>query len=212
MPQVEQMISAYKRNPEPFRAEGWNDLDVKTAIRWTTGAFDGLAEEAMRAYAAEALTAYNENITELGGEPLATTLTAGTQQAPAIDGKSAYKELANLMQDKEVRVALTKRTAGATLSASEVKTLEHHDYLQSANNNQARVEKAAKVTRPPRASINAPTVAPKFKDVDEARARRLEHQNNLSGPYYVPTHPAHAQVRAEVKAAYQLETGETETR
>ena len=55
-------------------------------------------------------------------------------------------------------------------------------------------------------------MAPRFKDVDEARRARLEHQNNLSGPYYTPTHPDHAQVRAEVKAAYQLETGEAETK
>jgi hypothetical protein len=168
----------------------------------------------MRAYSAEALTAYNTEAARLGKEQLAmpTTLTQAATQPQPIDGKTAHRELAQLMRDKDARVALQKRSAGATLAAAELKMLEHHDALTAANNAQARIEKAAKVTRPPRASINPPLVKPQFASIDEARAKRLEHQQNLSGPYYVPTHPAHAQVRAEVKAAYQLETGEATTK
>jgi hypothetical protein len=208
MPQVEAMIAAYKRNPEPWQAEGWTRLDMLTAIRWTGGAFDNLPEEAMRAYRDTAVTAYNEKTTKLGKEtlPMPTALTTGTQPA-AVDGRSAYKELANVMQDKEVRIALQKRTTGAALTAAEVKKLEHHDYLQAANNVQARVEKAAKVTKPARASITAPIVTPKFESVEAATARRLEHQNNMSSAYYDSSSPGYAQARAEVRAAYDMETG-----
>jgi hypothetical protein len=55
-------------------------------------------------------------------------------------------------------------------------------------------------------------VAPKFKDVDEARAKRLELQHDLSSPYHAPNHPDYKQARETVKAAYQLETGEAETK
>ena len=189
LPQVEAMIAAYKKNPEPWQAEGWNDLDVKTAIRWTGGSFDGLPEETMRAYRDEVVTSYNEKIVELGGEPMPTTLTQATKQQPAIDGKSAYKELANLIKQPEVVIALQKRRTGQTLDARQVAMLEHHDALESANRGQAMIEKAAKVTRPPRASIEAPIVVPKFKDVDEARAKRLELQHDLSSPYHAPSHP-----------------------
>lgn len=212
LPQVEAMIAQFKRNPELREAQGFSVLDLQTAIRWTGGTFDGLPEETMRAYRDTAVAAYNQKATELGKEtlPMPTALTTGTQP-PAIDGKSAYKELTALMQDKGMRTALQKRTAGATLTAAEVKRLEHHDALQGANNGQARAEKAAKVTRPPRTSIAPPIVAPKFESAEAATARRLEHQNNLSGPYYDPSSPGYAQARAEVKAAYQLETGEAGT-
>ena len=119
MPQVEAMIAAYKKNPEPWQAQGWSELDVQTAIRWSTGAFDGVPEETMRAYRDEAVTAYNEKIVELGGEPMATTLTTGTQP-PAIDGKTAYKELANLAKQPEVAIALQKRSTGQTLDARQI--------------------------------------------------------------------------------------------
>ena len=117
MPQVEAIIAAYKKNPEPWQAQGWTDLDVKTAIRWTGGSFDGLPEESMRAYRDEALTAYNTKIVELGGEPLpmATTLTQTTTQTPVIDGKTAFKELTTLMRSKEVVTALQRRRTGQSL-------------------------------------------------------------------------------------------------
>ena len=82
----------------------------------------------------------------------------------------------------------------------------------SANRGQAMIEKAAKVTKPPRASIEAPIVAPKFKDVDEARARRLELQNDLAGAYHNPASVGYKQARAEVKAAYDMETGTVKNR
>jgi hypothetical protein len=185
---------------------------LQTAIRWTTGAFDGQTEETMRAYTIEAITAYNEKATELGKEPMATALTQTTQQQPIVDGKSAYKELATLIKQPEVVIALQKRRTGQTLDARQIAILDHHDVLDAANRAQAQLEKAAKVTRPPRAAIEAPTVAPKFKDVDEARAKRLELQHDLSSPYHVPSHPDYKQARETVKAAYQLETGEAETK
>jgi hypothetical protein len=117
-----------------------------------------------------------------------------------------------LIKQTEVVIALQKRRTGQALDARQTAMLAHHDALDSANRAQAQLEKAAKVTRPPRASIDAPTVAPKFKDVDEARAKRLELQHDLSGPYYAPSHPDYKQARETVKAAYQLETGEAETR
>jgi hypothetical protein len=211
LPPVEAMIAAYKRNPEPWQAEGWSELDVKTAIRWTTGAFDGLPEETMRAYTDEVVTAYNEKIVEFGGEPIVATALTDTQQ-PAVDGKSAYKELAALMKQPEVIVALQKRRTGQALDARQVAILDHHDALDTANRGQAMIEKAAKVTRPPRASIDAPTVTPKFKDVDEARAKRLELQHDLGSDYHNPASVGYKQARETVKAAYQLETGEAETK
>ena len=67
--------------------------------------------------------------------------------------------------------------------------LEHHDRLVQASNAQARIEAPAKGDKAPKASIDAPIVAPKFKDVDEARAKRLELQHDLSRPYHTPSHP-----------------------
>ena len=149
LPQVEAMIASYKRNPEPWRAQGWNDLGMRIAVLWTGGLFDNLPEATMAAYMDEAVSAYNTKAIELGKEPLmATALTQTTQQAPAIDGKTAHRELAALMKDGELRTALTKRTSGASLTASETKKLAYHDEIVAANNAQARAEKAAKVTRP----------------------------------------------------------------
>ena len=211
LPQAEAMIAAYKRNPEPWQAEGWSELDVKAATRWTTGAFDGLPEEAMRAYTDEVVTAYNEKIVELGGEPIVATALTDTQQ-PAIDGKAAYKELAALVKQPEIIVALQKCRTGQALDARQVAMLEHHDALDSANRGQAMIEKAAKVTKPPRASIEAPIVTPKFKDVDEARAKRLDLQHDMGGDYHNPASAGYKQARETVKAAYQLETGEAEAK
>lgn len=70
-----------------------------------------------------------------------TTLTQATQQ-PAIDGKTAFKELANLMKQPEVVVALRRRRTGQTLDARQSAMLEHHDALDSANQAQAQLEKA----------------------------------------------------------------------
>ena len=166
----------------------------------------------MRTYVDTALTAYNERITELGGTPLATTLTQTPQQT-IVDGKTAWRELAALMKQPELHIALQKRRTGQAITdARQVALLEHHDMLDSANRAQVAIERAQKVTRPPRASIEAPPVAPKFKDVDEARAERLRLQHDLSGPYHTPSHADYKQARETVKAAYQLETGEAVTK
>ena len=89
--------------------------------------------------------------------------------------------------------------------------LAHHDALDSANRAQAQLEKSARVTRPPRAALTAPPVPPKFESVEAATARRLEHQNNLSGPYYNPASPEYAQARAEVRSAYDMENAVKES-
>ena len=213
LPQVEAMIAAYKKNPEPWHAQGYNALDVKVAIMWTGGAFDNLPAETMGAYMDEAIASYNAEISKLGGEPLpmATTLTAGTQP-PVIDGRTAFKELTQWMKNKEVVTALQRRRVGQSIDERQTALLAHHDALSAANNSQARAERAQKVTKPPRASIEAPIVAPKFKDVDEARGKRLELQHDLGSDYHNPASAGYKQARETVKAAYQLETGEAQTK
>ena len=74
LPEIEKMIASYKADPKPWQAAGWTDQDLRFAIRFTTGQFDGYTEEQMGKTVLG--SAYQPASTQLSGRELARSWKA----------------------------------------------------------------------------------------------------------------------------------------
>src|SRR5258708_6114832 len=131
------MIAEFKQNPDAWRAAGWSDADLKAAIQWKVGTYDNLLEDKM-------------GRTILG--------SAYRPDAPAVDGETAYKELTEVVNSKEGRIALQRHRTGQSLDARQAAIVARHDALERANNEVARAQRA--VNRPPREKSSQPLFTP----------------------------------------------------
>jgi hypothetical protein len=81
----------------------------EAAIQWTVGTYDNLLEDKM-------------GRTILG--------SAYRPDAPTVDGETAYKELTEVVNSKEGRIALQRHRTGQSLNARQAAIVARHDALE----------------------------------------------------------------------------------
>src|ERR1700730_1728447 len=117
LPQVEALFPQIKRDPAAF---GLTPADVPFIAAWTTGQYDGLSEQDLDEAVASAGEA---EAAAQGDKNVATKLTPGNN-APAIDGKVAYREMAELMATPGTQTALGRWRNGLPLNPAEARIVE----------------------------------------------------------------------------------------
>jgi hypothetical protein len=140
-----------------------------------------------------------------------TALTSPMRPSKAIDGKTAYKELAEIAGSREGSIALQKKRTGQTLTDGEARIVARHDALMAANNQQARAE-APKLpdkysTQPEFASRLVRDIAANpygFQRVNDARQAISEIRADKNHAAWNERDPGYKNARAEVRMLYDL--------
>lgn len=210
LPQVEKMIAEFKRDPARLTALGFTEADRQAAIAWTTGQFDGFSEEELYA----ALPAPAE-VAE-GEKDVATTLTKPLTPAAPVDGRTAFRELGELMTKPEMRIALQRSRTGQPLDGAQAALVARHDELLAANNAQARLERPPSSAPPPMGVYLGKDVLEFSKNPSQTERRHLaaEHIAKVKAdnahPYWNAGSPEHKAAVLGMKVATEMmQTGDS---
>jgi hypothetical protein len=195
LPQVEALFLQVKRDPAAF---GLTPADVPFIAAWTTGQYDGLSEVELYA----ALPAPAEAAE--GDKNVATKLTPGNS-APAIDPKTAFREMAEQMKKPGMTTALRRREQGLSLDPAQTALIRRHDELDAANSAQHAIENPRvggtfKATKYIPTAIRAIGKLPDEEQVHAVREgiaalRKDERWTNTN-------HPEHGQANYEMELLY----------
>jgi hypothetical protein len=212
LPEVQAICAAVQRDPAAF---GLTAADVPSIVDYSIGKFDGFSEsqlyEATVGQQAEALPQGEA----AKGENMATTLTPGAS-APAIDGKTAFKEIAAIAGSPEGRIALQRQRTGQSLDPAQRALVQRHDQLLAANDAQARLERPPSDAPPPMRVWLEPEVLAFVKNQSETERRHLgaEHiaktqrADPKTSPYWNDSLPGHkAAVLGMRIATEMMQTG-----
>jgi hypothetical protein len=176
LPQVEALIAQVKRDPAAF---GYTAEDVKAAVAWTTGQYDGMEEHEMA--------------------KLTGAFQPGAAAAP-------YQQLAELMSKPEMRVALQRSRTGQPLDATQQKLVARHDELMLLNSQQARSERpysGGKLGPTTKYIPSAIRDLAKLPDVERAnRSREMIAALRKDERWARESHPEHAQALYEMELLY----------
>jgi hypothetical protein len=206
LPQVEALFPQIKRDPAAF---GLTPADVPFVAAWTTGQYDGLSEAELYA----ALPAPAEAAE--GDKNVASTLTPGAN-APAIDGKTAFREIAAIAGSPEGRIALQRHANGQALDPAQKALIQRHDELLAANDAQARLERPPSDAPPPMRLYLGRDVLDFTKNPSKTERRHLaaEHIAKVKAdnghPYWDARSPEHKAAVLGMKVATEMmQTGDS---
>jgi hypothetical protein len=199
LPQVEALFPQIKRDPAAF---GLKPPAIPVVAAWTTGQYDGLSEAQLYATLPAPAEAAE------GEKNVASTLTPGAN-APAIDGKTAFREMATLMNTPGMITALRRRESGQTLDGAQTALIRRHDELEAANNAQALREhpptggtfKRTTLYNP--SAIRAISNLPPVEQAHAAREQRAALRKDER--WTNANHLEHAQACHEMNLLYQGE-------
>ena len=202
LPQVEALFPQVKRDPAAF---GLTAADVPFIAAWTTGQYDGLSEVELYATLPAPAEAAE------GDKNVATKLTPGNS-APAIDGKTAFKEIAAIAGSQEGRIALQRQRNGQSLDPAQRALVQRHDQLMAANDAQARLERPPSSAPSPMRIWLEPEVLAFAKNQSETERRHLgaEHiaktqrADHKTSPYWNASLPGHKAAVLGMKIATEM--------
>jgi hypothetical protein len=211
LPQVEKLISEFKRDPARLAARGFTEADRKAAIAWTTGQYDNYSEGQLHTALGPLMMAEAQALDAATGDNMATN-------APEIDGKTAFREVVKIASSQEGKIALRRRANGQSLDAAQAALIRRHDDLEAANNAQARSERRviggvskATTTYVPSA-IRELAKLPPVEQAHRSRELIAGIRNNKDHPFNLPAHLGHKQAVAEMRmlydGQYMADTGE----
>jgi len=188
LPEIEKMIASYKADPKPWQAAGWTDQDLRFAIRFTTGQFDGYTEEQM-----------GKTVLGSAYQPASTQLS----------GRELAREVGKLQGDTTYRIAKERKAAGRELSPAQNAALQKMAELEALTDAEARREKPPLPGRYPTeqsfVSTRIQEIAklPPFEQVNAAREYRAELKRH---PVYLDErHPEHKHILEEHHMTYASE-------
>jgi hypothetical protein len=168
LPEVQAAIAAVQRDPAAF---GLTPADVPWIVQYSTGAYDGFSESQLYEATVEALP----QAEAAKGENMATKLTPGAN-APAIDGKTAFQEIAKIAGSPEGRIALQRQRTGQSLDPGQRALVQRHDQLVAANNAQAHLERPPSSAPAPMRVYLGSDVLPWVKNPSETERRHLSSE------------------------------------